>query len=321
MERVTVRAFAKVNMRLEIKEKRPDGYHGIETLFRGIFLYDTVVLSKAKDGVALSCEGPAAKDLPEDNRNLAWQAADMLRNAFPDRIGGIRIRLYKRIPLNAGLGGGSADAAAVLTGIDRLFALDLGMEVLTDFAAKLGSDVAFCLQPLAAVGCGRGEKLRPANPGPSLWIVLVKPTFGMSTKAVYDNWDYLRATQEMEPNGADASLALLLEGLRDNKPEHIWANMDNDLEKPAFLMEKRLSTYKQWIEEELARIDVRCGKVMLCGSGSTLAVYFPDEGSARQLAERLRVARRLGIGWDSGLPLILLAKTLDETDLNDRVYG
>ncbi|MCL2167088.1 MAG: hypothetical protein FWH49_07375, partial [Clostridiales bacterium] len=115
-------------------------------------------------------------------------------------------------------------------------------------------------------------------------------------------------------------LALLLEGLRDNNPEHIWANMDNDLEKPAFLLEERLTLYKQWIEEELARIDTCCGKILLCGSGSTLAAYFADEGSARRLALRLRVARKTGIGWDSGLPLILLTRTLDEADLNDSVY-
>ena len=319
MERVTVRAFAKVNMRLEIKDRRPDGYHGIETLFRGISLYDTLILSKTSDGIALSCEGPAAGDLPEDDRNLAWQAADMLRNAFPDRIGGVLIRLHKRIPRDAGLGGGSTDAAAVLAGMDKLFALDLGTEEMTDFAARLGSDVAFCLNPLAAVGRGRGETLEPAEQGAPLWLLLVKPAFGMSTKDVYDRWDQLHAAQEMECCGDGTSLALLLEGLRDNKPERIWANMDNDLEKPAFLLEERLTLYKQWIEEELARIDTCCGKILLCGSGSTLAVYFADERSARRLALRLRVARKPGIGWDNGLPLILLTRTLDEADLNDRV--
>ena len=420
MESLAVKAFAKVNMRLEVRGKRPDGYHEIETLFRGIALYDTLTLTKESDGVTLVLEGrdgesgPGGEDeprgghmsdereviggwnVPDGPANLAWQAADMLREAYPDRVGGVRIRLEKRIPVAAGLGGGSADAAAVLLGMDRLYGLGLRSETLAGFASRLGSDVAFCMAPLIAVGRGRGEVLEPltlevlsavrATQAPSvtstpihqstpaqgfpMWILLVKPPFSLSTGAVYGAW---RPPEESDGDGR-GSLSLLLQGIRENHPALVWQNMVNDLLAPACSLESGLDAYIRWVEEEAADAAAGSGdrraarnvaeqgegglraaanqdeiivqamagyRVILCGSGPTIAVCFADEAPARRLEERLRQGvDRLGeilslrsrgsrdAGATSqnrspaaGTLLILLTRTLTQDDLDTRFTG
>ena len=417
MDNLAVKAFAKINMRLEVRGKRPDGYHEIETLFRGIALYDTLTLTKDSDGVTLILEGPdggsgpGGWNVPEGRENLAWQAADMLRKAYPERVGGVRIRLKKRIPVAAGLGGGSADAAAVLLGMDRLYGLGLHSETLVAFASRLGSDVPFCLAPLLAVGRGRGEMLEPltlealpairATQAPThpsapaqgfpMWILLVKPPFGLSTGAVYNAW---RPCAESERVGRGSSF-LLLQGMRDHNPAQVWRNMVNDLQIPACTLESDLDAYIRWIGEEaavaaagsgdsadscsvcseagLGEDDLRVAdngdkcvarvtadqdaisarapagyKVILCGSGPTLAACFAEEAPARRLEERLRLSigrleerlrqsmgrrdERRGLQHrDEGVgapaqssdtvaeaPMILLTRTLAEEDLDGR---
>jgi len=331
MDSVTIKAFAKINMRLEIREKRPDGYHGIETMFRGIRLHDELVVSGEGEGIKLECEGPFSRGLPGDSENLVWQAADLLRRSFPDRIRGAAIRLHKRIPVAAGLGGGSADAAAALLGLDRVYSLGLSKENLTYFAARLGADVAFCLAPLAAIGRGRGEDLEEMSPGLPLWVLLIKPPFGSATKDVYDRWDGTKTE-----NCEKGSMTLLRKGMRENQPALIWENMVNDLEKPALLLDKRLTVYKARIEEEITalpgfRVDAGKaegaggGKVLLCGSGSAFGVFFAEKASARMLMERLQAIRSLvwtpapGGSTEGESPRILLTRTLTAEDLACRM--
>ncbi len=339
MRSVTVRAFAKVNMTLEIGEKRRDGYHQLETLFRGISLHDLVVLRRNGHGIHLICEAPLLWGVPEDRRNLAWQAAELLCRAFPCKIPGVAIKIRKKIPAAAGLAGGSADAAAVLLGMNRLYDLELSAEELGDFAGRLGADVAFCLEPLAALGRGRGEELLQLPPGPVLWVVLLKPPFGLATKEVYEAWDRgpraaakpeafgmeaaARAGAGTEPPGgpgaAKPQLSLLLKGLEENDFELIRDNMFNDLEEPAFSLGKELRKYKERLAKELAEESAAAaaGKILLCGSGPTLAVFFDSEEPARRLAERLGTVF-------SGLPPdeaagIFLARTTTDSDMTERI--
>ena len=299
MQSLSVKAFAKINLSLEVKGKQPDGYHEIETLLHGIALHDTVELCKTDGGIQLILDG-GAPEMPEGSENLAWQAADLLSRTYPGKTGGVRIRLTKRIPVAAGLGGGSADAAAVLLGLDRLYDLGLGKPALEGLAARLGSDVAFCLSPLAAVGRGRGERLEAVTPGISLWILLVKPPFGLTAREVYGAWRAPDAASA-DLRHADVRQSRLLQGIRDNEPRLVLDNMFNDLEEPAISLEKRLPVYKTWIREEAANcsVDSKC-RVMLCGSGSTLAVFFTEEQLALSLAERLMEKRRPFFGGEGG---------------------
>ena len=177
--RLVLRTAAKVNLTLEVLGKRADGYHEITTVMQAVDLSDRIILDDADD-LELCC---GAADLPTDARNLALQAALALRQAA-GVARGARIELDKRIPVAAGLGGGSANAAGVLVGLNRLWGLRWSVERLDEIAATLGSDVPFFLRGGAALGTGRGEKVA-ALPARSLALVLVNPRFPSSTAEMY----------------------------------------------------------------------------------------------------------------------------------------
>lgn len=183
---IDINAPAKINLYLKIKERRPDGYHEIDSLMQKLRLADQLHIQIGNPaGISLSC--PDA-DLPEDESNLAFKAAQI----FLKHTGitqGVAITLEKRIPIAAGLGGGSSDAAAVLTGLDRLCDTGLGQNQLVDMARKLGADVPFFMSKLrAAVATGIGDCLEETPGLQGLWIVLVNPGFPVSTKWVYENF-------------------------------------------------------------------------------------------------------------------------------------
>ena len=315
---VTVKAFAKVNMYLEIGGLRENGYHDVATLYRGVGLYDELAITaEEEETIRLTVSATDAVDManvPTSRENLAWQAADMLRRSYPDRVGGMGIALQKRIPAESGLAGGSADAAAALLGVDRLYGLALDSKALHGFAAQLGADVPFCLSPLAAIGRGRGETLTSVGPLAPLWIVLVKPPFGMGTKAVYGTLDKMRADGFATGGAANlpqGDLDDLLQSLRDQDLPRVWQYLRNDLQTPAMSIESSLASYMARIGQ--AASGLGCGGPMLSGSGSAIAVYSPDERTACLLEERLQGA----FGMDR--PLIMHTKTLTEADLADRI--
>ena len=156
MPKVTLKAFGKINLTLDVLGKMENGYHLLETIFRGIHIFDLVTVEKKDRGIHLECD---EEELPLGPENLAWQAAELLLRDFSSAVSGVNIKIVKRIPVAAGLAGGSTDAAAVLLAMNRLFRLNLRQEQLTNYAKLLGSDVPFCLYPLAALGRGRGENL------------------------------------------------------------------------------------------------------------------------------------------------------------------
>lgn len=180
---VCERAPAKVNLYLEVLHRRGDGYHELETVFQTIDLCDRVTVSlRADEQLTLRCDDPS---LPADQRNLAWRAAQRYREAAGLRAG-VDIVLEKRIPAGAGLGGGSADAAAVLRALERLGGRPLGRERLRELAAELGSDVPFCLEGGTAHATGRGERLQPLPPLPPLPLTVLLPEgAACATPAVY----------------------------------------------------------------------------------------------------------------------------------------
>jgi 4-diphosphocytidyl-2-C-methyl-D-erythritol kinase len=185
---LVVQAFAKLNLGLRVLGRRPDGYHEIETLFQSIDLHDTLTLEPlAKSGIELKITSPWA--LPEGQENLVYRAAGLLAAKLPQ---GVRILLEKRIPVGAGVGGGSSDAAATLVGLNELFQLELSDADLHVLACKLGSDVPYFLRGGLCRGRRRGEmleKLSPRLQGYS--FLLVKPLCSLSTEAVYAEYDLL----------------------------------------------------------------------------------------------------------------------------------
>lgn len=192
MASTTVRAFAKINLSLRIKAKRADGFHDVQTILQAIDLSDRVICAGRRGPFEFACSTPG---VPTDRTNLVWRAAQRLWEAA-GREGEPRdaaIRLEKRIPIQAGLGGGSSDAAATLLVLRKVWKLRLAEEELFAIAAQLGSDVPFFFVGGTALGLGRGEEVYPLADLPRWWVVLVFPPFGIPTADAYEWLDRSRA--------------------------------------------------------------------------------------------------------------------------------
>jgi len=182
---LTLKAPAKINLYLKVLSRRPDGYHDIESVMQKITLFDILSLTREGTAVSLTCPG---SEIPENRENLVYRAAEIFF-ATAGIDPGVKIVLEKNIPVAAGLGGGSSDAATALLGLNRLFGVALGFERLLEIGLQLGADVPFFLYDYsAAVAGGIGEKLEKAGPIQEHWIVLVNPGFAVSTKWVYENF-------------------------------------------------------------------------------------------------------------------------------------
>jgi 4-diphosphocytidyl-2-C-methyl-D-erythritol kinase len=186
---LSVRAYAKVNLDLRVLGLMPDGYHDVRTVLQSLRLHDTLTFTVSPGPFVISCDDPA---IPTDERNLVWRAADVLgRVAAAHRTApsGVRVRVTKRIPAQAGLGGGSADAAATLVALTRLWRLGLDVVDLARLGARLGADVPFFLAGGTALGTGRGDDVSPLTEPPPSSVVLVMPPFGVSTPDAYRWFD------------------------------------------------------------------------------------------------------------------------------------
>jgi 4-diphosphocytidyl-2-C-methyl-D-erythritol kinase len=199
---VTVRVPAKLNLQLAVGSPRADGYHDLVTVFHAVSLFDEIVAAPAgRDGITVTGEG--ADRVPADGDNLALRAVAALRAVVPGHAPGVHVTITKRIPVAAGLAGGSADAAAALVACNELWGSGLGQRQLVDVAAKVGSDTAFGLLGGTAVGRGRGERLTPAlAPSTQYHWVLAFADGQLSTPEVYAALDRLRAQEAKGPGGA-----------------------------------------------------------------------------------------------------------------------
>lgn len=289
MDNIKIKAHAKINLTLDVLGKRPDGFHEVAMIMQGILLHDLVKLTKVNEGViTLTCSKP---ELGEPQDNLAYKAARLLAKDYP-RTGNVQIHLDKVIPIAAGLGGGSSDAAAVLVGLNTLFDLKLPLHTLSDYAAQLGSDVPFCLRPLTALAQGRGEVITPWMECPVLWVVLFKPPFGVSTKEAYANLH--RVKIEHRPSWENMAQAI-----RKNNPDGVIQAMGNVLEYSTYNLHPELREFAL----EIAGLGP--GRVMMSGSGPTLLAFFRDEREARTLAHSWQRP-----GWD-----VIVTRTITEKDL------
>jgi 4-diphosphocytidyl-2-C-methyl-D-erythritol kinase len=249
---VTVRAPAKINLQLAVGPRRADGYHDLVTVFQAISLYDHVTVAEAdEDRVLVSGEGADA--VPGGRENLALKAATALAQAAAlprDFTGPVEITIRKRIPVAAGLAGGSADAAAALVACNELWNAGLSHDQLREVAADVGSDVAFALLGGTAVGLGRGEQLTPALvTGEYHWVLAVADG-ALSTPEVYATLDRLRAARDPAPAGSGSGTALaaedagpdpaldlaLMGALRSGEPAAVGQALSNDLQSAALSM-------------------------------------------------------------------------------------
>ena len=186
--RITVKAFAKINLTLRVLGVRTDGYHDLRTTFQSVALHDTLTFRSARGAFGIECDDPGC---PTDRTNLVWRAAEAVWRAAGrrGRPTDVQVRIVKRIPLQAGLGGGSSDAAAAIRGLAALWHVELAPARLRAIAQTLGADVPFFLEGGAALGLDRGDLLFPLADAPTAWVTLVIPTFGVSTREAYSWWD------------------------------------------------------------------------------------------------------------------------------------
>ena len=269
MHSLTVLSPAKLNLVLDVLGKRPDGFHELKTIFERISLADRITLTRTQTGkIRIRCSHP---QVPKGPGNLVFKAAQMLAQDFSISEG-LDINIIKNIPVAAGLAGGSSNAAAVLSGLNRLWQLGLNKAQLVKYAARLGSDVAFFLYDTPyALGTGRGELIKPINVRTKLWHVLVTPRVKMLTKEVF-------ARLKLKLTNKKDNVNILLPFLRKGDLTRLAGSLSNDLE-PAILSLRPDFIY---IKNKL----LDAGAMGVCFSGSGPSV-FACVGS-QQHAESLR---------------------------------
>ncbi|MBR4549926.1 MAG: 4-(cytidine 5'-diphospho)-2-C-methyl-D-erythritol kinase [Oscillospiraceae bacterium] len=263
MREIQERAYAKLNLSLDVTARREDGFHELAMLMQTVSVCDVLTLSSNdEETVSASC---SLHFIPTDERNLAVRAANAYRTAVGEKRG-VHIRMEKRIPVGAGMGGGSADAAAVLRGMNRLFDGRLNRRELEKLACSVGSDVAFCIAGGSALARGRGELLEDLPPLPDCRFVIVKPDFSISTPELYRKVDSVVLRRHPDTQG-------LLQAMEQGKLREICMRMYNVFED---VPDRRMRTVSE-IKGKL--LDHGAFGAMMTGTGS--AVFGVFEGTEK----------------------------------------
>lgn len=271
---VTVRVPAKVNVQLAVGGARPDGFHDLANVFLAVGLYDEVTVERAP-ALEITCTGPGSDQVPLDRTNLAARAAIELGRRHgiePD----VRIHIAKDIPVAGGMAGGSADAAGALVACDALWGTGASRDELLDICAELGSDVPFSLVGRAALGTGRGEQLELLDVGGEFWWVFAVADGGLSTPAVYREFDRLSPDAP-----APAASPALLEALRTGDVAALAATVTNDLQPAALSL---FPSLKATLDAGTAAGALAA---LVSGSGPTTAYLVADESAAHRVADAL----------------------------------
>jgi 4-diphosphocytidyl-2-C-methyl-D-erythritol kinase len=268
----TEKAQAKINLTLDVLYKRPDGYHEVEMVMQTVDLSDHLTFTPwEEDEIVLSCTVPY---IPLDNRNLVYQAAKLVKETFGVKKG-IRIHIDKRIPVAAGLAGGSSDAAATLRGLNRVWNLGQSLDDLAKLGAKIGSDVPFCIYGGTAIARGRGEVIEHLPKVAPTWVVLVKPPIAVSTADVYGR---LRV-EEIEKH---PDTQAMVEALQTGDVRVIADHLGNVLEQVTYAMYPEVERLKSQL--------LKFGAVgaLMSGSGPTVFALADKEQKATRIYNALR---------------------------------
>ncbi len=266
MDEMKLKAYAKINLGLDVLCRREDGYHEVRMIMQTLKMYDRIILRKTKEpGIELKSN---LFYVPENESNLACRAAKLLLDEFQPE-GGIFIDLQKFIPVAAGMAGGSSDAAAVLYGVNRMFQMGLSKRQLMERAVKIGADVPYCIMRGTVLAEGIGEKLTSLPPMPSCKVLVAKPPISVSTKFVYENLnlDEIRKHPEID---------VLLGGIKEGNLHKVASHMGNVLETVTIPNYPVIAK----IREEMMRLGAL--NAMMSGSGPTVFGLFEDEDAAQQ---------------------------------------
>ena len=268
---LTLTANAKINLTLDVLDRRKDGYHEVAMVMQAIDLADQLTLREQPAGITVQTDFPG---LAVDQRNLAYKAAELVKRTFHIEHG-IHIELKKRIPVAAGLAGGSSDAAGVLRGLNSLWQLGLTPDELSNLGAVLGSDVPFCLYGGTMLATGRGEILAPVAAMPECYVVLAKPAVSVSTAWVYRNYRPVPAA--LRPDTGK-----MLHFLQQADLAEISARLGNVLESVTIARHPEIGRLKAWMVESGAMAS------LMSGSGPTVFGIARDQEQADFIAVKLK---------------------------------
>lgn len=271
MEPLTLYAPAKVNLTLTVGDRRPDGYHDVSTVMQAVSLYDTLILTHGGAGLTLTCTDPA---VPSDATNLVLRAAGRFFKETKLPVPDLHLHLRKRIPSQAGLGGGSSDAAAVLRALRTLYAPDISDGRLETLAARLGSDVPFFIRGGTQLATGRGEVVSPLPQLAAGWFVVVKPDEGYSTAEMYRRLD--------EPGSVLVrNSRYMQDAVAANNVHAVAVELHNSFER-VVPKDSSLRTIKDALRAQGAL------GTLLSGSGSAVFGLFDDQSAAAAAAVALK---------------------------------
>ncbi len=271
MNQISIKAYAKINLTLDVIGKRADGYHLVQMIMQQIDLYDEITLSRQDKGITLVSDSPF---IPSDPQNLAWRAVTVMQ----EKLGldqGVHIAIRKQIPVAAGLAGGSSDAAAVIHGYAALCDVPIAMDEKMALGLQLGADVPFCLMGGSALAEGIGERLTPISGLRDCWLVVCKPNFGVSTREVYTSLQWDQIGKHPDTRG-------MLDALQGGSSLGICPFLGNVLEEVTFRKYPEVKTLKDKMLQYGAE------GALMSGSGPTVFGVFKNADRARNACSNLK---------------------------------
>lgn len=277
MDKIQLKALAKINLGLDVLRRREDGYHEVKMIMQTIGLHDDLEIRKTKTpGIQVKTN---LYYLPTNENNLVYKAAKLLMDEFQIQDG-VSIQLKKRIPVAAGMAGGSSDGAAVLWGINQMYGLGLSMQALMECGVRLGADVPYCIQRGTALAEGIGEKLSVLPPMPKCTILIAKPGISVSTKFVYENLHANDLKPEQHPD-----VDSMIEAMRQKDLGLLCSRMGNVLETVT------IPAYPVINEIKRTMMDNGAIGSMMSGSGPTVFGIFDSPAAAKQAMKAVRTAK------------------------------
>jgi 4-diphosphocytidyl-2-C-methyl-D-erythritol kinase len=266
-----IKAPAKINLSLDVLYKRDDGFHELEMIMTTIDLADRIELELLDENrIVVQSQ---TRFVPDDERNLAYKAASLVKDRFSINKG-VAIKIDKNIPVAAGLGGGSSDAAAVLRGLNKLWNLQLSIDELAQLGAEIGSDVSFCVYGGTALAKGKGEVITPLPAPPKCWVVLAKPSIGVSTGEIYKKLEL----ENLEHPDTQA----MLEAINTSNYEKMCKNLSNVLESVTLNLHPEVKQIKR----DMKRFGADA--VLMSGSGPTVFALVQHDSRMQRIYNGLR---------------------------------
>ena len=272
-----IKSYAKLNLTLNVIGIDPiDKYHLLEMVNVPLDFYDTLEIELIDQKESYITSNSSA--IPLDHSNLVYKAIQLLKNTYSLKEN-FHVQIAKKIPMEAGLAGGSSNAAATMIGINKMLNLGIKKEELSSLGMKLGSDVAYCIYSLPSLVEGKGEKITPFVIKDNYFVLLIKPNYGLSTKEVYTLYDEYSSSHQIE----HSSLHNIKKALENNDEEELKKNLINNLEISAFEISPSLKELKEDIIKE------GLDKVLMTGSGSTIFALSKDESSLLNIAKKFNI--------------------------------